>query len=42
MGADVTAPVECLPGCWSEDRPKKYERVTAAEYIDIRLNALYA
>ncbi|KIM65206.1 hypothetical protein SCLCIDRAFT_1212333 [Scleroderma citrinum Foug A] len=41
MGADVNALVECLPSCWSEDRPQKYEPVTAAGYIDMRLNAIY-
>ncbi|KAI6039033.1 flavonol synthase/flavanone 3-hydroxylase [Pisolithus marmoratus] len=41
MGPDVNALVECLPGCSSEDRPKKYEPITAAAYIDMRLNATY-
>jgi len=41
MGADTNVVVDCLPGCWSVERPKKYEPVTAAAYIDMRLNALY-
>lgn len=41
MGPDVNALVDCLPGCSSEDRPKKYEPITAAAYIDMRLNAIF-
>ncbi|KAG1752323.1 flavonol synthase/flavanone 3-hydroxylase [Suillus paluster] len=41
MSADRDLLIDCLPGCWSEDRPKKYEPVTAGEYIDMRLDATY-
>ncbi|KAL4067582.1 flavonol synthase/flavanone 3-hydroxylase [Scleroderma citrinum] len=40
--ADVNALVDYLPGCWSADRPKKYEAVTAASYMNMRINANYA
>jgi len=41
MSPDRDLLVDCLPGCWDEDRPKKYEPVTAGEYVDLRLNATY-
>lgn len=41
MGPDVNALIDCLPGCSNENRPKKYEPITAAAYIDMRLNATY-
>ncbi|KAG0698257.1 flavonol synthase/flavanone 3-hydroxylase [Suillus ampliporus] len=41
MSADRDLLIDCLPGCWGEDRPKKYEPVTAGAYIDMRLDALY-
>ena len=33
--------IEALPGCWGEDRPKLCEKVTAGEYVKMRLEALY-
>lgn len=41
MSPDRDLLIDCLPGCWDEDRPKKYEPVTAGEYIDMRLDATY-
>ncbi|KIJ69413.1 hypothetical protein HYDPIDRAFT_106017 [Hydnomerulius pinastri MD-312] len=41
MSADSDLLIDCLPGCWDESRPKKYEPVTARAYIDMRLNATY-
>ncbi|KAF9246560.1 flavonol synthase/flavanone 3-hydroxylase [Melanogaster broomeanus] len=41
MSADSDVLIDCLPGCWDESRPKKYEPVTAQAYIDMRLNATY-
>lgn len=41
MSPDRDLLIDCLPGCWDEDRPKKYEPVTAGEYLDVRLNATY-
>ncbi|GME51075.1 hypothetical protein GTA08_BOTSDO04024 [Neofusicoccum parvum] len=34
--------IEALPGCWSEENPKKYEAVTAEQYVTMRMEALYA
>ncbi|KAF3005067.1 hypothetical protein E8E13_009558 [Curvularia kusanoi] len=33
--------IEALPGCWGEGRPKLYESVTAREYVQMRMAALY-
>lgn len=33
--------IDCLPGCWSENNPKKYTPICAREYIEMRLNATY-
>ncbi|KIV84345.1 hypothetical protein PV11_00129 [Exophiala sideris] len=33
--------IDCLPGCFSEDKPKKYEPINSREYIEMRLNATY-
>ncbi|OAX35366.1 flavonol synthase/flavanone 3-hydroxylase [Rhizopogon vinicolor AM-OR11-026] len=41
MSGDRSLLVDCLPGCWDEDRPKKYEPVTPGAYIDMRLDANY-
>ncbi|KAG1717640.1 flavonol synthase/flavanone 3-hydroxylase [Suillus lakei] len=41
MSADRDLLIDCLPGCWDEDSPKKYEPVTAGAYIDMRLDATY-
>ncbi|KAI9058365.1 thymine dioxygenase [Trametes sanguinea] len=39
---DFDLTVDCLPGTYSETNPKKYEPITAGEYIQQRLAALYA
>ncbi|ESK88479.1 flavonol synthase flavanone 3-hydroxylase [Moniliophthora roreri MCA 2997] len=41
IGADRDTVVDCLPSCWGPDKPKKYEPITAKDYIDMRLNATY-
>jgi len=33
--------IEALPGCWGKDRPKLFEKVTAGEYVKMRMAALY-
>ncbi|KAF2144384.1 uncharacterized protein K452DRAFT_223169 [Aplosporella prunicola CBS 121167] len=38
---DDDAVIDALPGCWGEERPKKFEAVTAREYVTMRMNALY-
>ncbi|KAH0541396.1 hypothetical protein FGG08_004160 [Glutinoglossum americanum] len=40
--ADSDAVIECLPGSWSLSNPKKYESVTAGEYVRMRMEALYS
>jgi len=39
--ADFDTVVECLPGTWSESQPKRYEPISAAQYVTHRLEALY-
>ncbi|KAF4121014.1 Isopenicillin N synthase [Geosmithia morbida] len=39
--ADPERIIDCLPGCYGPDNPKKYEPITAGEYVDMRLNATY-
>ncbi|KAF2278268.1 thymine dioxygenase [Westerdykella ornata] len=40
--ADPDTVIEALPGCWDEEKnPKKYEAVTAWEYVQMRMAALY-
>jgi isopenicillin N synthase-like dioxygenase len=40
--ANMDTVVEALPGCWDDaERPKKYEAVTAWEYVQMRMAALY-
>jgi isopenicillin N synthase-like dioxygenase len=40
--ADMDTVIDALPGCWDEkDNPKKYEAVTAWEYVQMRMAALY-
>jgi isopenicillin N synthase-like dioxygenase len=39
--ADMDTRIEALPGCWDERNPKKYESVTAWEYVQMRMAALY-
>ncbi|KAL0064010.1 hypothetical protein AAF712_009078 [Marasmius tenuissimus] len=41
VGADTKTTVDCIPGCWGPDKPKKYEPINAGEYIDMRMNATY-
>jgi isopenicillin N synthase-like dioxygenase len=40
-GPDVEKTVECAPGCYGPDRPKKYAPTTVGEYINMRMSALY-
>ncbi|KIW50608.1 hypothetical protein PV05_09402 [Exophiala xenobiotica] len=39
--ADREKTIDCIPGCYGEGRPKKYEPINAREYIEMRLNATY-
>ncbi|KAH7341163.1 thymine dioxygenase [Pyrenochaeta sp. MPI-SDFR-AT-0127] len=39
--ANMDAVIDALPGCWSEENPKKYESVTAWGYVQMRMAALY-
>ncbi|KAK1219442.1 hypothetical protein PQX77_017814 [Marasmius sp. AFHP31] len=41
IDADSKTVVDCIPGCWGPDKPKRYDPVNAAEYIDMRVNATY-
>ncbi|KYK61550.1 hypothetical protein DCS_02692 [Drechmeria coniospora] len=41
VAADRERIIDCVPGCWGPDRPKKYEPISAGEYADMRLNATY-
>lgn len=40
--ADMDTVIEALPGCWGEGKPKKFERVTAWGYVQMRMAALYS
>ncbi|UPX19517.1 uncharacterized protein EKO05_0009777 [Ascochyta rabiei] len=39
--ADPDMVIEALPGCWDAENPKKYPSVTAWEYVQMRMAALY-
>lgn len=39
--ADREKTIDCLPGCFGPDRPKKYEPINSGDYIAMRLNATY-
>ncbi|KAH7920282.1 flavonol synthase/flavanone 3-hydroxylase [Leucogyrophana mollusca] len=41
MGSDQDKVVDCLPGCFGPDRPKRYEPVNTGQYMNMRLNAAY-
>ncbi|ODV97465.1 hypothetical protein PACTADRAFT_66530 [Pachysolen tannophilus NRRL Y-2460] len=41
ISADRTKTIDCLPGTYSEENPKKYEPINALEYLSMRLNATY-
>jgi len=41
LSADRNKVIDALPGTFDENRPKKYDPITAGEYIDFRLNATY-
>ncbi|KIK56896.1 hypothetical protein GYMLUDRAFT_1012315 [Collybiopsis luxurians FD-317 M1] len=41
ISADRDKTIECLPGCFGPDKPKKYESINAGEYMNMRLNAIY-
>ncbi|KAJ6523098.1 Clavaminate synthase-like protein [Mycena vulgaris] len=38
---DFSTVVDCIPGTWSTDHPKKYEPISAQEYIMKRMAATY-
>lgn len=38
---DPDTVIDALPGCWSEENPKKYEPVTTTEYVQMRMATLY-
>ncbi len=33
--------IDALPGCWSESNPKKYEKITAWDYVMMRMAEIY-
>ncbi|EQL01805.1 hypothetical protein G6O67_003492 [Ophiocordyceps sinensis] len=39
--ADGERTIDCAPGCFGAERPKKYEPINCNEYVDMRMNALY-
>lgn len=39
--ADDDTVIDALPGCWGPDNPKRYEAVTARDYVQMRMAALY-
>ncbi|PHH92044.1 hypothetical protein CDD83_9162 [Cordyceps sp. RAO-2017] len=39
--ADGDRTIDCVPGCFGPDRPKKYEPINCNDYIDMRMNAIY-
>ncbi|OAP59627.1 hypothetical protein AYL99_06925 [Fonsecaea erecta] len=39
--ADRDRTIDCIPGCYGVERPKRYEPINAREYIERRLNATY-
>jgi isopenicillin N synthase-like dioxygenase len=39
--ADRDRTIDCIPGCYGDDKPKKYEPINARQYIEQRLNATY-
>lgn len=41
ISADKTKTIDCLPGTYSEAKPKKYEPINSLEYLSRRLNATY-
>jgi len=42
FGTDYNVPLEALPSCVSDERPAKYEVVTAGDYVKSRLEATYS
>lgn len=41
VSTNRTKTIECLPGTYSDEKPKKYEPINALEYLSARLNATY-
>ncbi|BEI86531.1 hypothetical protein CcaverHIS002_0608180 [Cutaneotrichosporon cavernicola] len=39
--ANANMTIDALPGTFGPERPKKYEPITAGEYVNMRLNATY-
>ncbi|KAM5482566.1 hypothetical protein McanCB56680_003522 [Microsporum canis] len=40
IAANKDKVIDCLPGCYGPDRPKKYEPITSEDYVAMRLNAI--
>jgi len=41
LGVNYDTVIDALPGCVTEDRPRKYEPVIAGDYVQQRLDATY-
>lgn len=41
VSADRDKVIDCLPGCYGPDNPKKYEPINSGDYVSMRLNATY-
>lgn len=41
LGTDYDTPIEALPGCAGPERPAKYPRVIAGDYVESRFDATY-
>lgn len=39
--ADREKTIDCVPGCFGPNHPKKYEPINSQDYIDMRMNATY-
>lgn len=39
--ADPETVIEALPGCWGEGRPRRFERTTAWEYVQMKMAKTY-
>ncbi|EFR03380.1 flavonol synthase/flavanone 3-hydroxylase [Nannizzia gypsea CBS 118893] len=40
IAANKEKVIDCLPGCYGPERPKKYKPITSGEYVAMRLNAI--
>lgn len=41
ISANKEKTIECLPGTYSDEKPKKYGPINSLEYLNMRLNATY-